>query len=125
MKIIALDVGDKRVWIAISEQNIAFAQTVVPRVEIISYLQKFFKSSPAVQKIIIGLPYDLYGKDTKQLDKTLKFIQKLQAAFPSKQCIWHDERFSSFVADEWFSDHRDDIAAQCILQSYIDTNLLK
>jgi RNase H-fold protein (predicted Holliday junction resolvase) len=74
-----------------------------------------------VDTIIVWLPYDLYGKDTRQLDKTQKFIEKLWDIFPKKTIIGHDERFSSFQASAWFDDHRDDIAAQCILQSYIDS----
>ena len=69
---------------------------------------------------MVGLPYDLYGKNTIQLEKTQKFIQKLHTIFPDKYIIGHDERFSSFSAQEGFLDHRDDIAAQCILQSYLD-----
>jgi RNase H-fold protein (predicted Holliday junction resolvase) len=125
MNYCALDVWDKRVWIAVSEQNIAFSHKIVPRVEIISFLKKFFWEHSNIQRIVVWLPFDLYWKDMKQLDKTQKFIKKLQAIFPDKEFIWHDERFSSFVADEWFWDHRDDIAAQCILQSYIDTTISK
>ncbi|NDK09908.1 pre-16S rRNA-processing nuclease YqgF [Candidatus Gracilibacteria bacterium] len=121
----ALDVGDKRVGIAISEQNIAFSHKTVPRVEIISFLKKFFGEYQNIETMIVGLPFDLYGKDMKQLDKTQKFIKKLESIFPEIEFIGHDERFSSFVADEGFSTHRDDIAAQCILQSYIDTKKLK
>ena len=74
-----------------------------------------------VNTIVIGLPYDLYGIDTRQLDKAEKFIEKLKNIFPDKYIIGHDERFSSFQADSGNSQHRDDIAAQCILQSYLDT----
>lgn len=123
MRYIALDIGNKRVGIARSEQNIAFAQDIIQRTEIISYLKKYFSQQVEEHSIIVWLPFDLYGKDTKQLERTQKFIQKLIPLFPEVPIIGHDERFSSFVANEWFDDHRDDIAAQCILQSYLDTLL--
>ena len=119
MTYIWIDLGNKRVGIAKSEQNIAFPVAIVPRVEIISYLKKFFQEYP-ITHIIVWLPYDLYGKDTKQLEKTREFIKKLEITFQDKKIIGHDERFSSFIVDRERKDHRDDFAAQYILQSYID-----
>ncbi len=121
MNYIALDVWNKRVGIALSRENIAFAQSVIARTDIITFLKRYFQENKETEDIIVGLPYDLYGKKIIQLEKTQKFIEKLKDIFPEKNIIWHDERFSSFVAQEWFRDHRDDIAAQCILQSYLDT----
>lgn len=121
MKYIAIDLWDKRCGIAISRQGIAFPKEVVKRTEIISWLKKYFSSHWDISHIVVGLPYDLYGTDTRQLDKTQKFIGKLSDIFPDMSVAWHDERFSSFQASEWYDDHRDDIAAQCILQSYLDS----
>ena len=120
---LAIDLGDKRVWIARNIQNIAFAHKIVPRVELISYLKETFKSSNDINGIVVGLPYDLYGKDLRQLNKTQDFIQKLQNIFPDIHVYGHDERYSSFLADQDSSEHRDDIAAQHILQSFLDTNI--
>ena len=121
MTYIAVDLWDKRCGIAISKQGIAFPRDIVKRVNVIWYLQKYFKSDEDISHIIVGLPYDLYGTDLRQLDKTQKFIDKIKVLFWDKVVIGHDERFSSFQANEWYSDHRDDIAAQCILQSYLDS----
>jgi len=52
-----------------------------------------------IQTIVVGLPYDLYGKDTKQLDKTEKYIEKLKIIFSKIQVIGFDERFTSIEAD--------------------------
>lgn len=121
MRYLSIDLGNKRVGIAISTENIAFPHAVITRVELVSWLKKYFKTHADIEKIIVWLPYDLYGQDTRQLDKTLKFIEKLTNIFPEKKIIGHDERFSSFQAADGFNDHRDDIAAQCILQSYLDS----
>lgn len=121
MKYICLDLWDKRVGIARNEGNIAFPHGVVARASIIRYLKKYFLEHSDIDALIIGLPFDLYWTDTKQLDKTREFIVKLQSIFPDIEVIWHDERFSSFEASEWFNDHKDDVAASCILQSYLDS----
>lgn len=121
MDFIGIDLWDKRVGISISRENIAFPVDIVKRSELISYLKKLLNQNKEVGTIVIGLPYDLYGVDTKQLDKTIKFKDKLQEIFTEIDIVGHDERFSSFEADKGGKTHRDDIAAQCILQSYLDT----
>lgn len=121
MSYICLDLWNKRVWVAVSQQGISFPKDVVQRVEIIKYLKKYLSENSGCETIVVWLPYDLYGKDSRQLDKTEKFIEKLKAFFPDKNIVWHDERFSSFDAWQDFWDHRDDVAAQRILDSYLTT----
>lgn len=120
MNYLGIDLWDKRCGIAISKENIAFPHSELARTELMWFLKKYI-SQENIAKIIVGLPYDLYGVEIKQLEKTQSFIKKLQSVFPQIEIIWHDERFSSFEASLGFDDHRDDIAAQCILQSYIDS----
>ncbi len=122
MSYIAIDLWNKRVWLAVSQEGIAFPLSIIARTELIKYLKRYLLEHLEVSHFIVGLPYDLYGQDTRQLDKTIDFMKKLETIFPKIHIIGHDERFSSFQADEGFIDHRDDIAAQCILQSYIDSN---
>lgn len=121
MQYIALDLWNKRVWIAHTKEGIVLPLAIIPRLEIIWYLKKYFQDFPE-STIVVGLPYDLYGRDTKQLDKTQKFIEKLQQIFPKQDIIGHDERFSS-IASEFDAPgaHRDDIAAMYILQSYLES----
>ena len=52
MKIVALDLGNKRVGVAISVQEIALPKKIVPRVEIISYLKKL-KKDYDFEKIVV------------------------------------------------------------------------
>jgi len=121
MDYICVDLWNKRCGIAASSEGIAFARDVVIRSNLITYLKKYFSQNTWVETIIVGLPHDLYGKDHTQLERTENFMGKLSSIFPDKEIIWHDERFSSYVASEWHDDHRDDIAAQVILQSYLDS----
>lgn len=119
MEILALDLWDKRVWVARAKENIAFPLDIVARPAIISYLKKYHKNS-ALKKIVVWLPFDLYGKDEKQLHKTQQFIKKLQDIFPDICVVWHDERFSSFIVEWDLSWRKDAQAAQVILASYLE-----
>ena len=120
MNHLGLDLGDKRVWIAYMIEWVSFPHSVVPRTTIIQTLKKLVKEKQ-VDSIIVGLPYDLYKKDLRQLEKTEKFIQKLKKTFLDKKIIGHDERFSSFEAESYAInwEKRDDIAAAIILDSYL------
>lgn len=120
MKYICIDLGGKRCGIATSSEDIAFAHKVLIRTELMKFLKAYI-SNHAITGIVVWLPYDLYNTDTRQLDKTKRFITKLTSVFPEIPVIGHDERFSSFEAAQWHDDHRDDVAAQCILQSYLDS----
>ncbi|MCP4524188.1 MAG: pre-16S rRNA-processing nuclease YqgF, partial [Candidatus Gracilibacteria bacterium] len=73
----------------------------------------------------VGLPYDLYGKRTHQLEKTKRYMEHLQELFPDISIEGVDERFTSFEADTICfemldSSKRDDIAAALILESYLE-----
>ena len=123
---IGIDLWDKRVWIALLVQGIPIPHDVVARVALIRYLKKLVRERMP-EKMIVGLPYDLYGIDTKQLDKTKKFIEKLHDIFPELEIIWQDERYTTFEADaalekNWKktkNTYKDDISAALILESYL------
>ena len=128
MTAIAIDLGDKRCWIAIEVAGIAFAQDIVARHALISVIKKYI-SKEKYTKIIVWLPHDLYWKRDKQLNKTKDFMQKIDLIFPDIEVIWVDERFTSFAADQtlrelWSNQNRgqkDALAAAEILQTYLDT----
>ncbi len=82
-----------------------------------------------VAGFVIGLPLNMDGSDGPQARKTRKFADALRAATDRPVHLW-DERLSSFQADEhlaatgWSAEarkrRRDALAAQVILQSYLD-----
>lgn len=127
MTLIAIDLWDKRCWIATEMQWIPFVHSIVARTNLINELKKLFKDK-LVKKIIVWLPYDLYWINNKQLDKTNVFINKLKLIFPDKEIIWVDERFTSFEADNilktlWEKNNewkKDGISALLILETYIN-----
>jgi len=123
---IGIDLWDKRVWIAILVEWIAIPHDIVDRVALVRYLKKLIREQKSTQ-MIVGLPYDLYGIDTKQLDKTKKFMEKLKNIFPDIEIIWQDERYTTFEAESilqknWKktkNTYKDDISAALILEWYI------
>lgn len=127
MSFVAIDLWDKRCWIAIEIEGISFPHSIVNRVSLINELKKIIKNK-LITEIVVWLPYDLYWKDNKQLDKTKKFIKKLETIFPDKKIVWVDERYTTFEADNilnllWEKDthwKKDAISAQLILETYLE-----
>ena len=125
MQAIAIDLWEKKVWIAIEINHIAIPKKIVSRINLIRELKSFFCENKNYEIIVVWLPYDLYGKDKKQLNKTQKYIEKLKLIFPDKKIIWVDERFTSFEAKNINSQTKnkkaeiDDISAALILESYL------
>lgn len=119
-----IDLWDKKCWIAISVESIVIPKAIIPRVKLVDELKKYIKDYN-IKVIVVWLPFDLYNKDKRQLEKTKKFIGKLKNIFPEILIEEIDERFSSFEAWEilkqiWReNDKKDDISAVLILESYL------
>lgn len=121
-----LDYWDKRCGVAVFVEWIIIPKEIIPRVKIVEKLKKFI-SEYKISVIVVWLPYDLYGKDKKQLEKTEKFIEKLKDIFSEIEIVWFDERFSSFEAENilnmmWEKENiwkKDAISASIILEDYL------
>jgi len=121
-----IDLWDKRCWIATCVEWIVFPKWIILRPKLITELRKLIKEY-SIEVIVVWLPYDLYWKNLRQLDKTNIFIWKLKEIFPNLKIEWVDERFTSFEADNildsmWIKDknwNKDDISAALILESYL------
>ena len=129
-RVLALDVGDKRIGVAVSDPFFLFATglKVIIRendnkaLEEIKEICQTYKK----KKIIVGLPYNMDGSIGAQAKKTVKFTEKLESDF---EIIYRDERLTSFEAEEMLKKENKkytknkglvDIKAACIiLQSYI------
>lgn len=122
-----IDLWDKRCWIAIYIEWIVVPKWIIPRHKIIIELKKYIKDYN-IKNIVVWLPYDLYNKNLRQLDKTKAFIEKIKTIFPDLLIKWVDERFTSFEADNILSSmwvknttwKKDDISAVLILESYLN-----
>lgn len=125
---LAIDLWDKRCGLAVYIEWIVIPKDIVPREKLVNILKKYF-SEYKIETIVVWLPFDLYWKEIKQLEKTKKFIEKLKNIFPEKNVVWFDERFSSFEADNilktmWQKNNiwkKDAISASIILEDYLKT----
>jgi putative Holliday junction resolvase len=133
MRILALDVGDSRIGVAMSdpEQIIASPLTVIARDEDISAIEAIIRlvSQYDVKRIVVGMPYSLDGSMGRQADKVKDFVDKLSQRINTGIDLW-DERLSTVAAERLLSEagnkkarrsRRDDAAAAYILQGYLDS----
>lgn len=134
-KYMALDVGDKRIGIALTDyfKSMAFPFETYNRVSLqkdIEYILKVAKDNN-VELIVCGLPYNFDGSESLQLNKTLKFIDELKSKtnLPVDSI---DERFTTLSARRDLIDANvrrenrkkviDKVAASYILEYYLQKN---
>ena len=133
-KIIALDVGDVRIGIAISDptRTLAFPRDSILRKNAISNTLKIIEQED-IALIVIGMPYLSSGSKGTQAISTDKFIEDLDNQTEIPITIT-DERMSSIEAKKRLSESTrskksirknkgivDSAAAAVILQSYLDS----
>lgn len=130
-----MDVGDKRIGVAVSDLLMITAQGVESYTrkteeEDIEYLHRL-AIEYKVYRIVCGLPLNMNGTLGEQAQKTKLFAENLQEAIGCP-VDYYDERLTTasarrtlIEADVRRSDRRkivDKLAAVYILQAYMDTN---
>jgi putative holliday junction resolvase len=131
MRVMGLDVGDKTVGVAISDELeiCASPRTVLPRDGREWAAVVRLAEAEAVGEIVVGMPISLSGQSGPQAEKVARFIRTLQARVGVPVREW-DERLSTveaervlLAADASRGRRRqviDKLAATLILQSYLD-----
>ena len=135
MRIVALDVGSKRIGIAVSDPTglVAGALTVLER-------RGTGKDTAAVadllareagERIVVGLPLTLRGETGPQAQEVLQFVAALKRRVSVPVETW-DERYTTVEADRILEaqgvrrDARkqriDAVAAAVLLQEYLDAH---
>ena len=132
-RILCLDVGDKRIGIALSDemQLIATPHSVYNRVGYGPDVKHILQlcSDLKAQQVVCGLPRNMDGSIGFQAEKVQAFAQKLSEA--GAEVIFQDERLSTVSAHNALieggmrRDMRkgtvDKVAAAVILQQYLDS----
>ena len=138
-RIMALDVGDKTIGIAVSDELLITAQGLetYERISLkkdTEYILGLIKEKEC-GTLVIGLPLNLDGTDSVQTEKVRSFREKMENKLRSNgladmQVDWQDERYSTVEAEEVLllanlaREERkkviDKQAAVIILQSYMD-----
>ena len=133
-RIIGLDVGDKYVGVAVSDPLGITAQGVCTliRKSLDNDLEdiKGLVAQYDAKKIVVGLPKNMDGSIGKQGNKAMNFGNYLNKRIPCDIIFW-DERLTTKMAENILIEAKvrrekrkniiDKLAAQHILQSYIDS----
>lgn len=131
MYIMALDVGDKRIGVALSDPLGSFAMPLLTLDNPASFLEEIVRlvKEYGVECIVAGLPRSMDDSLGPQAQKVLAFVDALARVSPVPVDTW-DERLSTVAAErvmlesgvkrEKRKQHRDAVAASFILQSYLD-----
>ena len=133
-RILGIDYGEVRVGLSLSD----LTQTIASPFRTIMYESadnlldqlKEIIAENEVEKLVVGVPYNMKGEDTKQTLKVKEFISFLESNL-SYDIELIDERLSSIEAEKTMhkmnikTGHNksdiDKIAASVILQEYLDS----
>ena len=133
MRLMGLDVGDKRIGVALSDESAVLAtpeETLERRGtrKDITHLLELARRKD-VGEILVGMPYSLDGSRGPQAEKVGRFIEALRAETELPVTTW-DERFSTVGAERALLEADmsrakrkktiDRVAAALILQGYLD-----
>ncbi|MBY0528699.1 MAG: Holliday junction resolvase RuvX [Rhabdochlamydiaceae bacterium] len=135
-RILGVDFGLARIGIAITDERKimalpvgAFRTEKTPALTV-QMLMKELASYGAIEKIVIGLPLLLNGKEGDMALAVKAFGSLLNQAFQVEVVYW-DERLTSAQVDKLMMDsgfnrkkraqHSDAMAAHTILENYLDS----
>lgn len=135
MRVLALDVGEKRIGVAISD----LSQTLARSLEVIQRdsRQEGFATVARlieeyeVEKVVVGYPRSLDGMAGAQAERVECYAADLAKTLTVPVLLW-DERFSTVSAErlmkeaglrgEKKQERVDAVAAAVILQDYLDSH---
>lgn len=134
MRILGLDLGTKRIGVALSDESATLAQgkeVILKKskqhaVDRIAELVKEFN----VKEIVVGHPLNMDGTSGERALESEKFAEELRKRLSISVKLW-DERLSTKEAESILieadltrkkrKDVVDKLAAQIILQNYLDS----
>ena len=131
MWIMALDVGDNRIGIAVADKEVKIAIPLgvleKKNCDVVEEIRRIINEQE-VEKLVVGLPKKLDGEIGEQAEKVQLFINELQERIKIEVIFW-DERLTTVEASKKLKElYRrkkikkiiDASAAMLILQSYLD-----
>jgi putative Holliday junction resolvase len=127
-KIISLDVGEKRIGVAIGDTSIRIASPYITLLVDGSEIDKIEKiiDDNLISAVVIGYPRNQSGEATKQTEY-IKIFAKMLVPL-NKNIIFQDESLTSVLAEERLKSYKkpyakadiDSQAACIILQDYLE-----
>ena len=136
-RLLAIDYGKKRTGIAVSDemQIIAGGLTTVATVDLVDFILDYVKREP-VERIVVGLPKQMNNEPSENMRRVEPFVNRLRKLLPDIPVDYHDERFTSVLAQRTIIEAGikkmarrnkelvDEISATIILQSYMESRRL-
>ncbi len=124
MKILGIDYGEKRIGLAISDETQTFARelSILSPKEFWQSIENIIEDNQ-ITKIVVGWPLNMSGEMT---EKT-KEVESVKLKVESKTGLpveIMDERLTSVMAQNISGSKKniDSLAAQILLQNYLDKN---
>ena len=131
MRILGLDIGDKRIGVAISDE----LEIIATPLEVFNNdkkvkekLQKLINEYK-IKKIVVGIPYTLKGEVGIQAKKVINFVEDIvMSAGIEVDCI--DERYTTKIPLKLLEKNSkskiiDKFSASIILKDYLDSRKRK
>lgn len=132
-RIVAIDFGEKRTGIAVSDvlQLIANGLTTVDTSQLEQFLGDYVAREP-VERFVIGLPKTLRNEPAAITDKIMALVERLHLRFPQIPVDLLDERFTSKMAFQAMIDGGlkkkarqnkamiDQVSATIMLEEYLE-----
>ena len=134
MRALALDVGERRIGIAVCDPSGTLARPLCTlerrsRAEDFAAIGRLAADHQA-ELVVVGRPLTLRGEVGPQARRIERYAQALAEALTIPICLW-DERYSTAVAEDIISHTRrkgqrratdvDAVAAAVILQGFLDS----
>lgn len=133
MRVLAVDFGDARTGLAVSDPTgfLTGETTVLHERDVQKVLDAVteWAKTRSVERIVVGRPVNMNGTEGFRAEKSAVFAEKLGAQSGIPTVLW-DERLSSVGANRILSDAGkkkkkqkalvDAVAASLILESYLD-----
>ena len=134
MVILGIDYGDRRLGLALSDATALIAGGLPtlerrgPAEDVTEAIRRVCREH-GVERIVVGLPVNKDGSHGPRARLSLEFADRLRDALGIEVATW-DERLTSVQADRAMlaadlsrrkrKQRRDRVAAQLLLQSYLD-----
>ena len=128
----ALDVGDRRIGIAVTDLLGVTVQGRPTRGrknldDDIKHIRNLVEED-GVGEVVVGYPRHMDGARSRQTEKTEAFVRQLETVLSVPVVLW-DERLTTFVAEQQLEEmgldwrkkrqHVDELAATLILEDYL------
>jgi putative Holliday junction resolvase len=128
-KVLGLDLGTKRIGVALGSGSVATPYEVVERGRHVARIKELLTETGAMT-VVVGLPYSLDGSKGPAAQKIEKEVEHLRTVLDVPVELW-DERFTTVTAHQTLLDQKmkadarrrivDKVAAAVMLQSWLDS----